>query len=86
MRYTCIEFLFQNASVIFVLRCTFLYVICHFQMVDRLDEGAISADIGPLDYKGLYKAIYGAYFFSFLSDDFMYIPFLDLFHFLSGCR
>ena len=29
-----------------------------FQMVDRLDEGAIAPDLGPLDYKGLYKAIY----------------------------
>lgn len=27
----------------------------HFQMVDRLDEGIIAADLGPLDYKGLYK-------------------------------
>jgi hypothetical protein len=26
-------------------------------MVDRLDDGAISAELGPLDYKGLYKAI-----------------------------
>lgn len=25
------------------------------QMVDRLDEGAIAAGLGPLDYKGLYK-------------------------------
>ncbi|KAK3017218.1 hypothetical protein RJ639_007136 [Escallonia herrerae] len=32
--------------------------VAYMQMVDRLDEGAISADLGPLDYKGLYKAIY----------------------------
>lgn len=27
-------------------------------MVDRLDDGIIPVDLGPLDYKGLYKAIY----------------------------
>ena len=27
-------------------------------MVDRLDDGAVSADLGTLDYKGLYKVIY----------------------------
>ncbi|KZV38261.1 5'-nucleotidase domain-containing protein 4, partial [Dorcoceras hygrometricum] len=32
------------------------------RMVDRLDEGAIGADIGPLDYKGLYKAVEKALF------------------------
>lgn len=26
-------------------------------MVDRLDNGAIAAALGPLDYKGLYKVI-----------------------------
>lgn len=26
-----------------------------FQMVDRLDDEAIAAQLGPLDYKGLYK-------------------------------
>lgn len=26
-------------------------------MVDRLDDGTITAELGPLDYKGLYKAI-----------------------------
>ncbi|GFZ13823.1 HAD-superfamily hydrolase, subfamily IG, 5'-nucleotidase [Actinidia rufa] len=32
--------------------------VAYMQMVDRLDEGAIAPDLGPLDYKGLYKAIY----------------------------
>lgn len=27
-------------------------------MVDRLDDGVIPADLGPLDYKGLYKVNY----------------------------
>lgn len=27
-------------------------------MVDRLDDGTIAAEVGPLDYKGLYKAIF----------------------------
>ena len=27
-------------------------------MVDRLDDGFIAADIGPLDYKGLYKVVW----------------------------
>lgn len=31
-------------------------------MVDRLDEGAIAAELGPLDYKGLYKACSADYF------------------------
>jgi len=29
-----------------------------FQMVDRLDDGTIPADLGPLDYKGLYKVLW----------------------------
>lgn len=29
-----------------------------FQMVDRLDDGFISADLGTLDYKGLYKVVF----------------------------
>ncbi|KAF5941424.1 hypothetical protein HYC85_019066 [Camellia sinensis] len=32
--------------------------VAYMQMVDRLDEGAIASDLGPLDYKGLYKAIH----------------------------
>lgn len=28
-----------------------------FQMVDRLDDESISADLGTLDYKGLYKVL-----------------------------
>lgn len=36
--------------------------VAYMQMVDRLDEGAISADLGPLDYKGLYKAVGKALF------------------------
>lgn len=35
------------------------------QLVDRLDEGAIVAEVGPLDYKGLYKAINMMLFFLF---------------------
>ncbi|KEH32385.1 cytosolic purine 5-nucleotidase [Medicago truncatula] len=30
--------------------------VAYMQMVDRLDDGTIPADLGPLDYKGLYKA------------------------------
>lgn len=41
-----------------VLRFAFLHNKIHAQMVDRLDDGVISADLAPLDYKGLYKAIY----------------------------
>ena len=29
----------------------------YFQMVDRLDEGVMSPDLGPLNYKSLYKAM-----------------------------
>jgi HAD superfamily 5'-nucleotidase-like hydrolase len=36
--------------------------VAYMQMVDRLDEGAISSEIGPLDYKGLYKAVGRALF------------------------
>ncbi|XP_010558821.2 PREDICTED: 5'-nucleotidase domain-containing protein 4-like, partial [Tarenaya hassleriana] len=36
--------------------------VAYMQMVDRLDEGAISADLAPLDYKGLYKAVGKALF------------------------
>ncbi|XP_030975129.1 5'-nucleotidase domain-containing protein 4 [Quercus lobata] len=36
--------------------------VAYMQMVDRLDDGAISAELGPLDYKGLYKAVGKALF------------------------
>ncbi|KAE8683382.1 HAD-superfamily hydrolase isoform 3 [Hibiscus syriacus] len=36
--------------------------VAYMQMVDRLDDGAIPADLGPLDYKGLYKAVGKALF------------------------
>ncbi|EYU31647.1 hypothetical protein ABFS82_07G114900 [Erythranthe guttata] len=36
--------------------------VAYMQLVDRLDEGAIAADLGPLDYKGLYKAVGKALF------------------------
>ncbi|PKI43072.1 hypothetical protein CRG98_036551 [Punica granatum] len=31
--------------------------VAYMQMVDRLDDGSVAAKVGPLDYKGLYKAI-----------------------------
>ncbi|KAJ6319018.1 hypothetical protein OIU76_014374 [Salix suchowensis] len=36
--------------------------VAYMQMVDRYDEGAISADICPPDYRGLYKAVGKALF------------------------
>ncbi|KAL0538085.1 hypothetical protein IC582_027080 [Cucumis melo] len=36
--------------------------VAYMQMVDRLDDGAIGAALGPLDYKGLYKAVGKALF------------------------
>ncbi|KAM0987982.1 hypothetical protein ACFX13_012214 [Malus domestica] len=36
--------------------------VAYMQMVDRLDDGTIAAEIGPLDYKGLYKAVGRALF------------------------
>nr|XP_043606991.1 5'-nucleotidase domain-containing protein 4 [Erigeron canadensis] len=36
--------------------------VAYMQMVDRLDEGIIPADLGALDYKGLYKAVGKALF------------------------
>ncbi|KAJ8766445.1 hypothetical protein K2173_022504 [Erythroxylum novogranatense] len=36
--------------------------VAYMQMVNRLDEGAIAAELGPLDYKGLYKAVGRALF------------------------
>ncbi|XP_054806971.1 uncharacterized protein LOC129309419 [Prosopis cineraria] len=36
--------------------------VAYLQMVDRLDGGVISPDLGPLDYKGLYKAVGKALF------------------------
>ncbi|XP_059450053.1 uncharacterized protein LOC132181025 [Corylus avellana] len=36
--------------------------VAYMQMVDRLDDGAITAKLGPLDYKGLYKAVGRALF------------------------
>ncbi|KAE8714263.1 hypothetical protein F3Y22_tig00110198pilonHSYRG00087 [Hibiscus syriacus] len=32
--------------------------VAYMQMVNRLDDGVIPADLGPLDYKGLYKLDY----------------------------
>ncbi|XP_024022937.1 cytosolic purine 5'-nucleotidase [Morus notabilis] len=36
--------------------------VAYMQMVDRLDDGTIPAELGPLDYKGLYKAVGKALF------------------------
>lgn len=36
--------------------------VAYMQMVDRLDDGTIAAEVGPLDYKGLYKAVGKALF------------------------
>lgn len=36
--------------------------VAYMQLVDRLDEGAVEAEVGPLDYKGLYKAVGKALF------------------------
>ncbi|XP_030539967.2 5'-nucleotidase domain-containing protein 4 [Rhodamnia argentea] len=36
--------------------------VAFMQMVDRLDDGSIAAEVGPLDYKGLYKAVGKALF------------------------
>ncbi|XP_021822030.1 5'-nucleotidase domain-containing protein 4-like [Prunus avium] len=36
--------------------------VAYMQMVDRLDDGTIAAQLGPLDYKGLYKAVGRALF------------------------
>ncbi|XP_043723111.1 cytosolic purine 5'-nucleotidase isoform X2 [Telopea speciosissima] len=36
--------------------------VAFMQMVDRLDEGAVAEELGPLDYKGLYKAVGKALF------------------------
>ncbi|KAK7347975.1 hypothetical protein VNO80_22520 [Phaseolus coccineus] len=38
--------------------------VAYMQMVDRLDDGTIPADLGPLDYKGLYKAVGKALFWA----------------------
>ncbi|KAL1372912.1 hypothetical protein HN51_002970 [Arachis hypogaea] len=38
--------------------------VAYMQMVDRLDEGTIPADLCPLDYKGLYKAVGKALFWA----------------------
>ncbi|XP_020520497.1 cytosolic purine 5'-nucleotidase isoform X1 [Amborella trichopoda] len=36
--------------------------VMYMQMVDRLDDGVIPLELGPLDYKGLYKAVAKALF------------------------
>ncbi|GMH28623.1 hypothetical protein Nepgr_030466 [Nepenthes gracilis] len=36
--------------------------VAYMQMVDRLDDGAVATEVGPLDYKGLYKAVGKALF------------------------
>ncbi|XP_061343245.1 uncharacterized protein LOC133289349 [Gastrolobium bilobum] len=38
--------------------------VAYMQMVDRLDDGTITPDLGPLDYKGLYKAVGKALFWA----------------------
>ncbi|OIW18792.1 hypothetical protein TanjilG_13544 [Lupinus angustifolius] len=38
--------------------------VAYMQMVDKLDDGAILPDLGPLDYKGLYKAVGKALFWA----------------------
>ncbi|PKA62296.1 hypothetical protein AXF42_Ash016088 [Apostasia shenzhenica] len=36
--------------------------VMYMQLVDRLDQGALPAELGPLDYKGLFKAVSKALF------------------------
>ncbi|KAH9294405.1 hypothetical protein KI387_040392, partial [Taxus chinensis] len=36
--------------------------VMYMQMVDRLDEGALPPQVGPLDYQGLYKVVAKALF------------------------
>ncbi|KAL9671670.1 hypothetical protein QQ045_009240 [Rhodiola kirilowii] len=36
--------------------------VAYMQMVDRLDDGTITTQLGPFDYKGLYKAVGKALF------------------------
>ncbi|GAB2265537.1 hypothetical protein Dimus_000585 [Dionaea muscipula] len=36
--------------------------VAYMQMVDRLDAGAVTSEVGPMDYKGLYKAVGKALF------------------------
>ncbi|KAL9237571.1 hypothetical protein vseg_012103 [Gypsophila vaccaria] len=36
--------------------------VAYMQLVDRLDDGTVAAEVGPLDYKGLYKAVGKALF------------------------
>ncbi|GJN37806.1 hypothetical protein PR202_gb26797 [Eleusine coracana subsp. coracana] len=36
--------------------------VMFMQMVDKLDQGLVPAELGPLDYKGLYNAVYRALF------------------------
>lgn len=36
--------------------------VAYMQMVDRLDDGSVASEVGPLDYKGLYKAVGKALF------------------------
>ncbi|XP_072961085.1 uncharacterized protein [Typha angustifolia] len=36
--------------------------VMYMQMVDKLDQGAVPAELGPLDYKGLFKAVSRALF------------------------
>ncbi|KAK4797913.1 hypothetical protein SAY86_030239 [Trapa natans] len=36
--------------------------VAYMQMVDRLDDGSVAEKVGPLDYKGLYKAVGKALF------------------------
>ena len=50
--YACFLFPFSNQQHI-----DLSYINEFLQMVDRLDDGTIIAELGPLDYKGLYKAI-----------------------------
>ncbi|KAM2541703.1 hypothetical protein TB2_021237 [Malus domestica] len=38
--------------------------VAYMQLVDRLDDGTIPAELGPLDYKGLYKAVGTALFWA----------------------
>ncbi|KAF8017678.1 hypothetical protein BT93_H2772 [Corymbia citriodora subsp. variegata] len=36
--------------------------VAYMQMVDRLDDGSVAAEVGPVDYKGLFKAVGKALF------------------------
>ncbi|GMP39771.1 hypothetical protein CsSME_00010477 [Camellia sinensis var. sinensis] len=57
-RWEFLNTLFSVSEVVAYTQTSLVVIPVDVYGYELLDEGAIAPDLGPIDYKGLYKAIY----------------------------